>query len=628
MQRGSYMLALLIAWLAIGCGSPTSSVVSMSTLDAGTGASFVVPASVGRISAAVNGTTPATLVVTNNGSDALMITVALDTNANSAHWEALECTTSACPLPAGQTLNIDLNFSPTEHGDLDTTIEVFGPPAIGSQTVSLFGTGVGGKLRVDQPPAPMFEHDFGTIAKNQLVAFQVEMTNIGNDDLEVTPGAVVAPFGVASTPVSISEGGPGVFDITCMSGTAMTQQTATVTLATDAYDQNTPSVAVKCAIANTTIIVTNPLAFQELRTGDTPGEVEVLITNPPGGGTVTINKIELVGAPNALTLTKPVVPAPLADGAQLMAKLALATAEDLVLENVTLEVEILEGGEPATLELPVTGKVGTPNAVVLPTRLDLGSVCVGTPAAGEIAMTNIGTATLKMQRPTMDSAAFVPLFTNPTDYPVDGAPLLPGDKATVGVMPTSTASGLQEGNLVWVVDAPGSPFTTAVSLTILMEGTAVSPGSLMFGAAAITEPPRMQQTITLENCGPDASTVRYGGVTAEQGTADAWVVEPPTQQRELLPDETMRVRVSFAPNQPGFHRARLAISVDGSESIIILEGDATGVLPGETSFYACGCSGSADPERGWPILLAFVFVVTRRRRATTAISARNPTGSS
>jgi MYXO-CTERM domain-containing protein len=383
----------------------------------------------------------------------------------------------------------------------------------------------------------------------------------------------------------------------------MTQQTATLALGSDAYEQNTPSITVKCAIANTTVLVTNPLDFQELRTGDDPGEIDVVIENPAGSAAVTITRIDLVGAPNALDLTnKPTLPATLAGGEQIAAKLVLATAEDLELVNVTLEVEITEA-DTVTLELPVTGKVGTPNAVVIPTRLDLGSVCVGTSVEGQITMSNIGSVTLTMQRPTMDSTTFVPLFTNPTDYPVDGAPLLVGDKATVGVMPTSTLPGLQQGTLEWSVDAPNSPFTTAVS-----------PGGLMFGSAPITEPPRMQQTIRIENCGPDTSTVRYGGVTAELGTANAWLVDPPTQTRELVPDETMRIRVAFSPNQPGPHRSRLAIDVDGSESIIILEGDATGELPVETSFYACGCSGSADPQRGWPILIAVVLVVRRRRR--------------
>ena len=217
---------------------------------AATGPSFTVPPSVGRISAPVNGSTPATLVVTNNGGDALMVTVALDASANAVHWRALECTTSACPLPVGQTLSIDLAFDPSEHGDLDAAIGVFGPPALGSQTVQLLGTGVGGKLRVDDPAAPDFRIDFGTIAKNQAVTVPVVMSNIGNAPLDVTPDNPGSPFTVAITPVSITEGTQGQFDVTCMAGSAMALQTEIITLTTDAYARNTPSVEVRCAIAS------------------------------------------------------------------------------------------------------------------------------------------------------------------------------------------------------------------------------------------------------------------------------------------------------------------------------------------------------------------------------------------
>lgn len=579
---------------------------------AAAGPSFTVPASVGRIAAPVDGSTPATLVVTNNGGEALMVTVALDASPTAVHWRALECTTGACPLPVGQTLSIDLAFEPTEHGDLDAAIEVFGTPALGSQTVQLLGTGLGGKLRVDDPAAPDFRIDFGTIAKNQIVTVPVVMSNIGNASLEVTPSNPGSPFTVAITPVSITEGTQNQFDVTCMAGSAIAQQIETIALTTDAYAQNTPSVEVRCAIANTTVQVTNPLDFGELRVGDKPGMLEITIANPSGNPMVTIEDITLVGATDALTLTAPTVPATLAGGAQLTAMLELSTIEDVVLEGVTLEVEITEV-ETVTLSQPVSGKVGTPEAVVLPLQLDLGSVCVGTPVESVIKMSNTGTATLAIQRPTMSSPSFVPLYTNPTDYPVDGAPLLPGDKATVGVMLATTTAGVQAGTLSWEVDAPGSPFETKVSVELVMEGTAVSPGSLVFGGVDIAEPPLMMQTITLENCGPGTALVTYDRVVADEGNASAWKLDPAQQQRELLPKETMRVRVAFDPERPGRHLAALHFAIDGGEEIVRLEGDATGTLPDETSFYACGCSGSSDPTRGWPILLAISLLLRRRR---------------
>ena len=74
------------------------------------------------------------------------------------------------------------------------------------------------------------------------------------------------------------EGNQGEFDVSCMAGAAMTEQTGTVTLTTDAYEQNAPAVEVRCTIANTTVQVTSPLDFGELRVGDPTGMLEVTVT--------------------------------------------------------------------------------------------------------------------------------------------------------------------------------------------------------------------------------------------------------------------------------------------------------------------------------------------------------------
>lgn len=606
---------LAIAAAAIACRDPEPAARPIELALPAAGPSFGVPGSVGRLTTAVGDSAPATLAITNTGDQPLMITVALDGTTSAAAWRALACTTRACPLPAGDTLALELAFEPTVHGELDATLEVFGPPASGSQTVALLGTGVGGKLRVDAPPPPGFVLDFGTIAKNQLVALPLELSNIGNAPLEVTPSSPTAPFSWPVTPLVIDDGTQQQLAISCMSATALPPRSETITLTTDAYAQNTPSIEVRCAVANTAVQLTSPLDFGELRVGAAAGVLEVEIANPVGSPAVTIGRIALTGAQGfpALALTAPAVPAMLAPGAQLTATLELATGADVELANVALEVDVTET-DTVTLSQPVTGKVGTPAAVVLPASLDLGSVCIGTSVDGEVTLTNTGTATLTLQRPTLSDDSFVAVFANPTDYPDTGAQVVPGDKATVGVVLAAGDPGLQESVLTWNVDVPNAPFETRVSVALLQEGTAVSPAALRFGGVDIATPPVASQTITLENCGPAPALVSYTRVDAAEGSASAWKLNPPLQQRELQPDETMRVRVAFDPDRPGHHLAYLPFTIDDGEQLVELEGDATGTLPEETSFYACGCSGSSDPARGWPILLAGLLVLRRRTR--------------
>ncbi len=579
--------------------------------------SFSIPGVVGPLAAPVGMMAGGVLRVTNNGAQPLSISVQLDSqNPNSTQWQVGMCEAPAiCALPVGMIIDVPVSLHPTRHGTLDTTITVSGPPAIGTQTATLSGTGTGGFLRVDQPQAP-FDHNFGTIAKGQTATFTVEMTNIGNDDLVVTPGAVTAPFGLSTTPLPIGKNnGTSSFDITCSSNAPVAEMMATVNLATTgAYDRNTDHVTVHCAVANTTVQVTNPLDFGELRVGAGLKRIDVSIMNPPLGGNVTIQRIELVGAPATLTVAPPssTLPAIVADGTQLTTQLLLTTDTDVVLTDVVLEVDVLEGSL-VTLRLPVTGKVGTPAAVVLPASLELGSVCIGTPVAGEATMTNTGTAKLSMQRPSMNSTSFVPLFTKPTDYPIGGATLLPMDNAMVGVMPATQVAGKLMGVLRWPVDIPSGGFDVMVTLELVADGTALSPARLFYTAIDIAAPASMQQTITLENCGPSSASIQYDHVEATSGTANAWLLDPPDQERTLLPGEQTRIRVSFDPREPGHHAATVPIVVDGAERVVELDGDAIGTLPDKTSFYACDCSGSGAPSRGWPIPVALALAFRRRR---------------
>ncbi len=579
-----------------------------------TNPSFTIPNTVGPLSAAVGGMASDALRVTNNGDQPLMITVALDAqDADSSEWTVADCLAgSPCPLPVGTFVDIPVELHPSRHGSLDTNITVTGPPA-GSQTATLVGTGIGGFLRVDQPAT--FEHDFGTIAKGQTVTFPVQMTNIGNDDITVTPVAPGAPFGVSTTSAIDVPGNAGtaMFDITCSSPTALaaTMNTIDLELSANTYDRNTDSISVRCAVADTTVQVTNPLDFGELRVGDPAGTLDVEITNPAdGGAAVTITRIELIGAPTALTTDPFMPPMMIADGAQLATQLHLATDADVTLDDVRLQIDVVEGSA-VTLDLPVTGKVGTPAAVVLPLELALGEVCAGTPVASEVTMTNTGTARLTMQAPTMTSTSFAPLFTSPQTYP---APLLPSDKAMVGVMAASSAAGELAGTLEWSVDVPEGKFEIPISLVLLAEGTAVSPARLAFGTANIEEPPLAQQTITVENCGPLPAMLRYDRVNARTGAAAAWKLDPPSQARTLLAGEQTRIRVGFEPRDNGPHAAVLPIDVDGAVRLVDLTGEAIGGRDvEETSFYACGCSGSRAPAAGWPICFVLLIVLRRRR---------------
>lgn len=591
---------------------------------------LVVPSSLGPLSAQVGETASAPLAIINGSPAAVAIALAFPGGTPGSDWSADQCVApESCEIAPGDTLEVTVTFTPSAHGRRDATLEVDATPDAGPRFVTMLGTGLGGVLRVDAPA--QFTHDFGTLAKDQVATLVVEMSNRGNEAIEVTPSELPAPFVVDPTARTLdADGGAAAFEVRCGPAAPGGPFTGVIDLVTspNTYAQNTSTITVTCAIANTTLeVAPNPIDFGELRVGGAPGAVEVTLTNPPdgdgdggGGAAIEIDRIALVGAPDALTRgpTSLELPATLGDGETLTTTLALATTDELALDGVTLEIELVEV-EPVVLALPVTGKIGTPRAAVQPGKLALGTVCVGTPVRGEIALTNTGTVTLVARRPAITAVGFDLGLESPTSYPEppDGVALAPTDSALVSLAPSVTdVAGLLETTLEWDVDLPLAPFHVPVTLQYLASGTAVSPAEISFGPLDVGAV-STTQLVTLENCGTTDAVVTYDGVRATTGGAAAWQLDPPADRRTLPPDGTMRILVAFAPTTPGDHRATIAIEVDGAAQEVQLDGTALGALADQTSFYACDCSGGGAPARGWPIVLAIAIAITARRRGSS-----------
>ena len=62
----------------------------------------------------------------------------------------------------------------------------------------------------------------------------------------------------------------------------------------------------------------------------------------------------------------------------------------------------------------------------------------------------------------------------------------------------------------------------------------------------------------------------------------------------------------------------MTVQTAAGKQIVHLVGDATGRDWDNTSFYACACNGPGAPSRGWPIVLAIVVVIFRRRGSSSA----------
>jgi hypothetical protein len=553
------------------------------------------------------GTTPSQQIfIANAGGSTLgQIVISFGASANAAHWQASACTSSApCSVGAGSSFPVDITFAPTTHGVKDVTLTVTSNG--GTDTVALTGTGAGGVMSVRTPPAPMHVLDIGTIPRGQPAMRNIELDNLGNGPYTATPTMPTAPYSIAPGPHVVPGGMTRPIAVTCQSATATaTDNPQTVTITSDAYLGSPATVQLRCKIADTLLQI-SPTTFDygEVRIGTPEPEIPITLTNPPTSGLpVQITAFDLREHRPGLTLTKPATPFSIAPGAMQTAALRLSTAAETDLNGEYLDLTV----DGTQLQFPVTGKVVTPHSrIVPPNQLDLGTACTGSNVMGNVMLINDGTATLQVQPPEMDQSFIASAMGVP-------GPLAAGNSITAQVAPGMAASGPIHGMLTWRDDVP-SEHVIRVVLDYVATGTALSPRGLDFGVVEVDMPGGAQQ-IKLQNCDMTPSRVKLESLKTKQGTLAAWILEPRVgYTKELGGREQQSITVSFEPPARGRYEADLTVTTASGKQIVHLVGDATGRDFDATSFYACACSGPSAPQRGWPVLVAIVLVIVRRRR--------------
>jgi hypothetical protein len=237
--------------------------------------------------------------------------------------------------------------------------------------------------------------------------------------------------------------------------------------------------------------------------------------------------------------------------------------------------------------------------------LDLGAACVGSPVSGSVVLLNDGTATLSVASPQIDPSFAVSSAGTPSM-------LSPMASLTATITPAATTEGAVEGTLTWHDDVP-TDHSVPVTLEYVTSGTAVSPRGLDYGTVPVDDPARSQY-VKLQNCDLTPSTIEIESLRAKQGTLAAWRIDPPVgTKRQLSLHQTQDVTVTFDPTGRGRYEAELIVRAADGRKVIQLLGDSTGRDFDDTSFYTCTCTGGAPPLHGWPIVLAVVLIVRRRR---------------
>ncbi|MDB4953636.1 MAG: hypothetical protein JWO36_1205 [Myxococcales bacterium] len=558
--------------------------------------------------------TPNTVMIRNIGTLPLQNVQVTIAGMGSADWQMMTpCTPPAgCTIANGSATSFPVFFTPKTHGDRMATLQVHASNYSPDKFLDLIGTANGGVLAITAPIPN--EINFGTLPRNQLSQQDVTAANTGNAMIFVN---VTSPSPFSST-VSAGFSLPGsssnTFKVGCNSPTAgMFDDTIAIT-STQAYLGSAQAVAVRCTVAPIDVTVTpTDYAFGELFKGSLAKHKDIVVTNPTTMP-VDITRLAITGSRPGLVLTGAITGtttlAP--NGGMVTANLTLDPVEETDLTGVNFEIDV----QGSTLSYPVTGKVVHPHSTIAPAHLDLGTACVGTRIRGTEMLINDGTATLDVFTPVMDQG-FTTMFNNPSTYP---SKLAPGGHASVDLVPSTSVTGMLHGTLMWGDSVPNT-YSVDVDLEYVSTGAALSPRALAFGTIDV-HATSDEQTITLENCGLDPVQIKVAGVVSSKGAADPWLVNRPSGYLKVLgTHDKLTINVSFSPHASGHYEAQLelevgAIGTPGTHQTVDLSADAIGTDATQTSFYSCAsCSGQGAKARGWPIALAIVLVLRRRRRS-------------
>ncbi|MBV8762194.1 MAG: choice-of-anchor D domain-containing protein, partial [Deltaproteobacteria bacterium] len=520
-------------------------------------------------------------------------------------------TGSPCTVGVGSPpQDITVTFSPQGIGPRSAFLTVTSSDTVNSPaTITLNGSGTGAILDLLDPANNVL--DFGTIPRGQAFPKTITIGDSGNAPLTVTINGVSAPYMANPTSEPVPAMGSNTMQIVCQSNTASQNNDQTFTLtAPQAISGSPQTLTVHCAIADTLVqVMPTQLDFGEHRVGTPEATLDVTVTNPPSSvAPAQIHHIQLATSKTGLSLAPTDTTTALSPGQTATVTLHLATAAETDLAGETLDIDV----DGAMLHIPVTGKVVTASSRVAPAELDLGQACVGSMVTGSVSLINTGTATLHLADAPMVDQSFVASFVSPTSYP---SSLAPGASAMTTISPAMSATGTVMGTLEWKDDVP-SDYKIPVTLDYVASGTAISPAALDFGTLPVDSPGSKQQ-ITIQNCDPVPGSVKLRSLRSTQGPIGAWSLSPNIgASTQLGARGAETVTVTFLPPGRGRYQAELTLETPDGLQKIRLIGEATGKDLDDTSVYACSCSGGS-PGAGWPIGLALVLIVRRRRGSSS-----------
>ncbi len=386
-------------------------------------------------------------------------------------------------------------------------------------------------------------------------------------------GMLIPPLGACTVTVSITGSTQGNYTLTLPAG-AITSSLGATAAASSATLTVNP--------ANAAAITFSPASLDlgSQAVGGTSAAQTVTLTNS-GNAALTISGITLSGD-FAFISNCPLAPSTVPAGGSCTITVDFSPLTQGGQSSFVVVASNAANG--ASQNIPVTGN-GTPQVVpglsFTPSTLSFGNQAVGsTSAAQSVILTNTGQANLAISSITLTGAGFLRTSTPAAGVTVPncGGTLAPSASCHISVVLAPVATGAQNGSIVVVHNAAGSP------ATVILSGNGTPrPQALITATASLTFPDQIigtqssTQAISIGNSGTltlNVATVLLGGANADQFSVSGNCAVA------LAPGQQCTLQVRFTPSTTGAKAANVLITSNAANTpnaTVTLAGNAVPV---------------------------------------------------
>jgi Abnormal spindle-like microcephaly-assoc'd, ASPM-SPD-2-Hydin len=447
-------IALVVTCLMItliGCGSGTAPSSSETVSPQLT----VSAASLSFGSVTVNTATTQSLTLTSAGTSPVVVNSAAITGAGFSILGG----SFPATLNPGQTLMLQVQFSPTTTGSVSGQVTINSNSSTGSaMVVTLSGTST--VSASPQLSVSATSLSFGNVTVNSSTTQSLTLTSTGSSPVTVNSAAVAGTgfsLGGGSLPVTLNPGQALTLQVqfsptvtgsvsgqVTINSNSSTGSTTMVTLSGTSTAAASPQLSVSAASLSFGNVAVNTVTTQSLTLTST------------GTSPVTVNSVGITGA--GFTIVASSFPVTLNPSQALTLQVQFdPTTAGIASGQITISSNSATGGT-ALVALGGTGTAANPQLTVSAMNLSFGSVTVNTATTQPLILTSTGTSPVTVNSAAITGAGFSILGGS---FPVT---LNPGQTLTIQVQFSPTATGTASGQIT-ISSNSASGGTALVSLS-------------------------------------------------------------------------------------------------------------------------------------------------------------------